>query len=161
MRRDWLGRAGGSFLFLLLCLVPLHQGRAIEEIVTNTRVGFALEGYDPVAYFISGKPVAGKWGYEATWRGVSWRFVNIGNRDAFLKNPTIYAPQFGGHGAMAVARGYAAEGNPHLWSIEGERLYLFYSKANQVIWQQDKARYIRQGRRQWRKLIKEARDPKG
>src|SRR5690606_12890159 len=68
--------------------------------------------------------------YHYEWAGVPWYFVNAANRDVFSRAPDIYAPQFGGHCAMSLARGYLSEGRPTLYAIEGMKLYLFYSTAN-------------------------------
>ena len=61
--------------------------------------------------------------------GAVWRFCNIGNRAAFAARPDVYMPQFGGYDPVGVARGVAVAGNPNLWLIAGERLFLFYDRA--------------------------------
>jgi hypothetical protein len=38
-------------------------------------------------------------------------------------------PQFGGYDPAGVARGVAVAGNPDLWTISGERLFLFYDRT--------------------------------
>ena len=58
-----------------------------------------------------------------------WRFRNEGNRAAFVADPEVYMPRFGGYDPVAVARGASAPGHPELWLIAEERLYLFYSAA--------------------------------
>jgi YHS domain-containing protein len=68
-----------------------------ERIVTDRLTGFAIGGFDPVAYFTDGKPVPGRAEFELSSAGVVWRFANEGNRAAFAANPDVYAPQFGGY----------------------------------------------------------------
>ncbi len=41
------------------------------------------------------------------------------NRDVFMRNPEIYAPQFGGHCVTSLARGYLSDGKPRLYVISG------------------------------------------
>ena len=36
-------------------------------------------------------------------------------------------PRFGGYDPIGVARGVAVAGDPRLWILAGERLYLFYT----------------------------------
>ena len=59
-----------------------------------------------------------------------WHFASAANRDIFKGSPEIYAPQFGGHGAMGIARGYVSDSNPAIYTVFKQRLYLFYSAAN-------------------------------
>lgn len=121
------------------------------DIVTDPHTGFAVDGHDPVAYFVDGAPRRGEQDYEATWRGVAWRFANPGNRDAFLDAPEVYAPAYGGHGLVAMARGDAAEGDPRLWAIHGDRLFLFHSAASQRVFALDPDGFIAQADANWRR----------
>ena len=50
-------------------------------------------------------------------------------RAAFSESPEIYEPRYGGYDPIAVARGVAVPGNPMLWMVVAERLYLFYNEA--------------------------------
>ena len=123
---------------LVLMLLPL-SGQALtlrdftsiaevgltERIVMDRYSGFAIAGYDPVAYFTSGTPVTGQPQFEIVWKGAAWRFANEGNRAAFLANPETYAPYFGGYDGEAMARGVATAGNPKIFAITGNRLFLF------------------------------------
>jgi hypothetical protein len=47
------------------------------------------------------------------------------NRPAFIADPEVYRPRFGGYGPVGLARGVAVAGNPRLWHISERRLYLF------------------------------------
>lgn len=113
--------AGGS--------VPISAVRATttEQIVVDPRSGLAIGGFDPVAYFVDGAAKLGKEPYEQAYAGVVWRFRNEGNQAAFMADPDIYMPRFGGYDPVAVGRGVAVPGDPRLWLIVGERLYLFYT----------------------------------
>ena len=101
-----------------------------ERVVTNRFSGLAIDGFDPVAYFIDGAPVLGLREFEAWQAGVVWRFHNEGNRASFLAHPDIYGPQFGGYDPVDVARGVTVTGNPLFWVMVDERLYLFGFEAN-------------------------------
>ncbi len=108
--------------------------RAMDRFLADPTSGLALSGYDPVAYFVDHRARRGKAAHELTWMGVSWRFVNKGNMHAFKDHPETYAPQYGGHGAFMAARGYSTGGNPQLWTIYGQKLYVFHSPANRFSW---------------------------
>lgn len=130
-----MGLAGGSLLLGLLFLDLLCPGLAVraattQRIVTNRYSGLAIDGFDPVAYFVDGAPVLGLREFEAWQDGVVWRFHNEGNRASFLAHPEVYGPQFGGYDPVDVARGITVAGNPRLWMVMGERLYLFGFEAN-------------------------------
>ena len=59
-----------------------------------------------------------------------WFFASAANRDVFIRHPDIYAPQFGGHCAMSLSRGFLSDGKARLYLIDQAKLYLFYSVAN-------------------------------
>ena len=102
-----------------------------------TSGGLALSGYDAVAYFSDGKPVKGRPEFETQWGGARWQFASAANRDAFLKSPDRYAPQYGGYCAYAVSKGYTASADPMVWRVVDEKLYLNYSRSVQGLWVQD------------------------
>jgi hypothetical protein len=100
-----------------------------ELVVINRHTGLAIDGFDPVAYFVDSVQTIGRPEFELQSGGATWRFRNEGNRAAFAANPEVYMPRFGGHDPVALSRGAATPGNPDLWAIAGQRLYLFYNEA--------------------------------
>ncbi len=107
----------------------------LERVVVDSRTGLAIAGFDPVAYFIDGEPRLGSRDYEAVWSGAVWRFANDGNRAAFVSDPEIYAPSFGGYCAGSAALGLAVRGDPLVWSVEAGRLLFFRSALDLSSWQ--------------------------
>jgi YHS domain-containing protein len=118
-------------------------------VAFNTTRGVALDGYDVVAYFVSGRPIRGSAAFAHRWQGVTWHFATADNRDAFAETPERYAPQFGGYCAYGVSRGYAVDVDPNAWSIVDGRLYLNYSKSVQRTWDKDRASYIQKAEANW------------
>lgn len=102
---------------------------APERVVTDGRSGFALSGFDPVTSFGSA-PRAGEAGRELIWNGVAWRFASDSNRDAFRRDPHVYAPRLGGHDPSAMAQGRLVAAEPCLFAVVAERLYLFRNEAS-------------------------------
>ena len=58
-------------------------------------------------------------------------------------------PQYGGYDPVGVARGVAVAGNPNLWMIAGERLFLFYDAAWRQRFAADPNRVIGSADRKW------------
>ncbi len=120
-----------------------------EWVVVNRYTGLAIDGFDPVAYFVDGAPKQGRPELELRFGGATWRFHNEGNRAAFAAAPSVYAPCFGGYDPMAVARGTATPGHPALWLVAEQRLYLFYSAEARAAFSRDPESAIEAAERNW------------
>jgi hypothetical protein len=125
------------------------QAATTERVVANRYSGLAIEGYDPVAYFVDARPMIGLPEFEASESGVVWRFRNEGNRASFVAHPDIYGPQFGGYDPVDLARGVTVAGNPHFWLIAGERLYLFGIEEHRDAFAADSERLQRRANERW------------
>lgn len=142
----------------VLCAIPVSlvppssQAATTERVVMNRFTGLAIEGFDPVAYFVDGRPLRGLPDFEAMLAGAVWRFRNEGNRASFLAHPEVYGPQFGGYDPIDLARGVTLAGNPLFWVISGERLYLFGREANRDAFAADPGRFLPQADRRWPEL---------
>ncbi len=123
-----------------------------ERVVVNRFSGLAIEGFDPMAYFVDGRPVRGLPDFEAPLQGAVWRFHNEGNRSSFLAHPEIYAPRFGGYDPVHIARGVTLAGNPLFWVISGERLYLFGLEADRDAFAAEPDRFLPQAVKRWPEL---------
>src|SRR3546814_16837754 len=66
-----------------------------------------------------------------------------------LADPALYAPQYGGYCAWAVAQGYTASTDPAAWHIEGGKLYLNYSLSVPEDWEEDIPGNIVKGDANW------------
>jgi hypothetical protein len=120
-----------------------------ERVVTNRYSGLAIEGYDPVAYFIDARPRVGLPEFEAASAGVVWRFLNEGNQASFVAHPDVYGPQFGGYDPVDVARGITVAGNPLFWLVSGQRLYLFAREEHRDAFAADPAPYLKEATERW------------
>lgn len=103
-----------------------------ERIVADRFSGLAISGFDPVAYFTDGSPREGRDDIELSEAGAVWRFRNPANRESFAARPDIYAPAFGGHDPIDIARGVARSGRPRIWLIADRQLYLFGDEDNRA-----------------------------
>jgi len=149
-RRDSLG-------FLLLFVAPgvylagspVRAVQAQTQIVADWRTGLTIHGYDPVAYFAEAAPVFGLPKFEHAFGGAVWRFRNAGNRAAFIADPAVYVPRFGGYDPIAMARGVAVPGNPSVWLVFAERLYLFHGYETREAFRRDPRRAIAAAAEKW------------
>jgi peroxiredoxin/YHS domain-containing protein len=118
----------------------------------------AIEGYDPVAYFPEGggSPKEGSEEIATTHQGVTYRFVNAANRDAFLADPAKYEPAHGGWCSWAMKDGEKVEVDPKSFIVRDGRLFLFYNGT----WGNTRSKWLKldhaaeaaQADSQWKKL---------
>lgn len=115
-----------------------------EQFVDET--GFAVSGYDVVAYFSLAQnpvgqtqtaPVEGNKSITAEHNGATFAFSTEANRDTFLADPERFVPQYDGHCAYGVAKGGKVPGNPTLWRILDDKLYLNITKNVVGFWEED------------------------
>jgi hypothetical protein len=112
-------------------------GALADKVFTGLVDGVALGGYDAISYFSSSGPMAGDPAIIAPFGGATYRFVTTANRDAFLKSPEKYAPQYGGFCAYAAAKGALAPGDPMAWTVTNDKLYINLSPAIKQTWSND------------------------
>jgi hypothetical protein len=132
-------------------LASMRAGYAAttEQIVVDLRTGLAISGFDPVAYFVDGAAKPGKDVFEQTFAGAVWRFRNEGNQAAFVADPDVYMPRFGGYDPVGIARGVTVAGDPRVWLIAEGRLYLFYTLENRAAFTADAGDLIATAEHQW------------
>ena len=141
--------AGFASLAALAGFPPAAGAQTTERVIVDRYTGLAIEGYDPVAYFADARAELGRQDFEASQAGAVWRFRNEGNRASFVAHPEIYGPQFGGYDPVDLARGVTYAGNPRLWLIVKQRLYLFGREQNRDAFAADPARKLREAKARW------------
>jgi hypothetical protein len=103
------------------------------EVYQRDKVsGLALNGMDPVTFFLPEGPQPGRPDLELIWSGVAWRFASQANRAAFLGDPVSYAPRIGGYDAQAASLGRIVDADPAIFLVAGQRLYLFRNDASRA-----------------------------
>lgn len=121
--------------------IPAFAG---EQYVDGT--GYAVSGYDVVAYRgLAQNPVGtaqpagipGRSDITADFNGATFAFASEDNRDMFLSDPEKFIPQFDGHCAYGVSKGGKVPGNPNLWRIVDDKLYLNITKNVVGFWEED------------------------
>jgi hypothetical protein len=130
-----------------------EYGLTTQRVLADQMSGIALYGYDPVAYFVDRAARPGVQAFELDWGGATWRFATQANREEFRRSPEVFAPAYGGYDADSVVRGFAVASDPTVYSVEGDRLFLFRSE-------EARARFFQEGGpaaadRAWPQVLKE------
>jgi YHS domain-containing protein len=145
-----------AFSFLAASAIPAFAG---PQYVDSS--GYAVSGYDVVAYFdLEQNPVGtaqpaavrGNSAYTAEHNGAKWAFSTAENRDKFVADPDKYTPRFDGHCAYGVTKGGKVPANPHLWRIVDGKLYLNITKNVVGFWEEDVPGNISLGNKNWQDL---------
>ena len=141
-----------TFLLSLAVLAILSVGiavaRAADEVNTD-RTGLALEGYDPVSYFVSGKPLKGNFQITAEHNGATYRFASKAHREHFVKSPDRFVPQYGGYCAYGVAKNAKFNADPTVWKIVDGKLYVNLDRSIATLFEKDVAGYIATANKNW------------
>jgi|SRR5690606_11567071 len=145
------------FLLAITAVVYSQDGTAKTQHYNIDKSGLALEGYDPVSYFLKNEAVEGKKEYATKVEGVTYYFESASNRDLFTKNPQKYRPQFGGWCAYAMgATGEKVEVDPETFKIFDGKLYLFYNKYfNNTLktWNKDEPALKAKAEKNWESIV--------
>jgi len=154
------GRSSGITLALAIVFTAvLSQNisgiQAAPVAWNDNATGFAIGGYDPVAYFSDQKAMPGQPGLEHSWGARVWRFINQGNRDAFAKHPQVYLPRFAGYDAEALARGLTVEGSPIIWAVYRGRIFLFRDAVSLTKWRGNTSALTSSAEANWKHLSKD------
>src|SRR5262245_32356700 len=134
-------------------LVAKNGAYGGKTLVQLDNSGVALEGYDPVSYFTDGKPAKGDPKVEATFNGALYHFTSQEHRETFEKDPTKYAPAYGGYCGYATSIGKVRPANPLLWSIVDGQLIVQNTKGAVELWEKDVKGNKAKADKFWPKLV--------
>jgi YHS domain-containing protein len=137
-------------VWLLFLPLPLYAGVLGSTSPINLDPnGLALRGYDPVAYFETGKPTHGMAAITASYGGARYLFATKAHRKSFLNNPTKYLPQFGGFCAVGTSFGEKVDVDPETGKIVNGKLYLNNGPKAQEIFDSDTGNTISRAEHNW------------
>jgi YHS domain-containing protein len=111
--------------------------------------GLALGGYDPVAYFDTGKPTHGMATLTATYGGARYLFASDAHRKTFLADPKKYVPEFGGFCAVGTSYGEKVDIDPETGKVVQGKLYVNNSAKAQAIFDKDTSGTITRAETNW------------
>ena len=124
-----------------------------KTLVYTDKRGVALGGYDPITYFSEGQPKKGDPKIEATFNGALYHFVSQDDRATFEKDPTKYAPAYGGFCGYAASIGKVRPADPLIWTIVDGRLIVQHTKSADELWKQDVAGNKAKADKYWPLLV--------
>ncbi|WP_019614966.1 YHS domain-containing (seleno)protein [Psychromonas ossibalaenae] len=137
-------------LFISTCAV-----QAQEQISTGYFNNKAVSGFDVVAYFTVHKPLKGSSDFIFEYKGADWYFSSRENLRKFKNAPENYAPQYGGYCTWAMSQNKIAPGDPSMWLVYKNKLYLTYAQSGLDKLLADKDRVIRLADINWLKIEKQ------
>ncbi|HZC36567.1 MAG TPA: YHS domain-containing (seleno)protein [Chthoniobacterales bacterium] len=114
--------------------------------------GVILKGYDVVAYFTQQKPIKGSPKYQTTYEGAIYYFSSAEHLAAFKKNPSKYAPQFGGFCANSVKNMKLEDSDPTVYFILKGKLYVCSSPQAEKEFRSNEEEDVVTAERNWEQL---------
>jgi len=114
--------------------------------------GVALRGYDPVTYFVEKKAVKGQEEFNFSWNNAQWHFASVENRDKFAEDPEKYAPANGGFCTFGIVLAKKLDGDPEVWSLLSDRLYVFLNEEVKEKFLQDVSGNLETIKTNWPKI---------
>ena len=149
-----------QILILFVALVSTAtyaQTAAKRTSEFNLEKKVALQGYDLVSYFTQKKAVKGKAALATSYEGVTYYFSTQANKEAFVKSPASYEPQYGGWCAYAMgANAEKVEIDPETFKIVDGKIFLFYNAYfNNTLksWNKDEVNLKKKADSNWKKFI--------
>ena len=139
--RPWTGVLASRF-------PPALRAATTERIVVDRHTGLGDLRHRSGRVFHRRKPIAGRAEFEHRHAGAIWRFDNEGNRAAFIADPDVYMPRYGGYDPVGIARGVSTAGFPELWVVlRRAALSLLYGRGARETFMANPAPVIAVGRR--------------
>ncbi|MEQ8311036.1 MAG: YHS domain-containing (seleno)protein [Sphingopyxis sp.] len=145
--------------FAPLSLIVVAPNAAAKPVYIGVEGGnVAVSGYDAVSYLIGdGVPVKGSADFAVEHDGAVYHFASAVNAARFAADPGAFVPQYGGHCAWAMARGYLAPGDPLAYAVVDGKLYLNFNQAVKTKWDADRAGFIAAAEKNWAAMPEDAK----
>ena len=129
-----MSRLPAGILLVLLALLLGACGTINATVRDSAGHDVMLLGHDPVAYFTAGKPMRGYPNITAIHEGRTYYFLNANHRDAFVKSPAKYEPQYGAFCSNGAAYGIKLGSDPTEFEIVDGRLFIFGDILGREFW---------------------------
>ena len=139
---------------LLLALLPIAAQAGGPTVLNVDAQGVAIQGYDPVAFFTDGKPVAGTSEFTSQLNGATYRFASAAHKALFDQEPAKYEPQFGGYCAYGVTEGHLAPVKLEAFQIVDGRLLMQYNPEVRDLFNKDKTGNFKRATERWPEIAR-------
>lgn len=134
-------------------LLLLSGCTSLDNHPVYAEEGVAINGYDPVAYFVKNAPVKGSEQFKTEYEKTVWLFSSAENQAKFVDKPERYLPQYGGYCAYAMSHGFVVDTVPEAFTVLNDKLYLNYSLGVRENWLEDIQNYVEGADKQWDKKL--------
>ncbi len=143
--------------FLFFFFIGKSQNAKRQKEFNISGNNLALQGYDPVSYFVTHKAISGSSKISYIYQGITYYFSSEADKNLFEKNPSAYEPQYGGWCAYAMGNdGSKVDVDPKTFKILNGKLYLFYHTFfNNTLtkWNEDEAHLLSSANEHWTKIF--------
>lgn len=129
---------------------PKFQGKYLVNVNAQ---GVILDGYDTVAFFTDGKPVAGSPAFQSRYQDAVYYFASAAHKALFDGNPEKYKPQFGAWCAYAVSLGRTAPIDVNTFSIVDGRLVVQHNARAVKGWNENPAGNLAKADMYWPSVV--------
>lgn len=140
-------------LALMFGLFPFLSSASPPQVHVDSQ-GFAMGGFDVVAYFTEATARKGRPEFEVQHEGARYRFASAANQALFQVAPDKYLPQFRGYCAYAMAAGKTRKCDPRRFMVKEGTLLVFSSESARRQWSRDEATLLAKAMAFWRELIR-------
>ena len=120
--------------------------------------GVVLHGFDAVSYR-GEAPEKGSSDHALEWDGATWHFSSAENLATFQASPEAYAPALGGFCTFGVVIEKKLDGDPNVYWMNDETLYLFLNEEVRGKFAQDESGNLNKISENWPALRNA--DPQG
>ncbi|MEM7155665.1 MAG: YHS domain-containing (seleno)protein [Myxococcota bacterium] len=111
--------------------------------------GRGLRGFDPLAYHTDGQALLGRAEHTFEWKGAKWQFSSEENMKKFSAEPERYSPANGGWCTFGVVLGKKFDGDPSVWLIDDDSLYVFLNEEVKAKFLEDQAGNMTKVKTNW------------
>ena len=133
---------------------PTDERLRTEQLVVDWHTGLAINGYDPVA----SSPTASLWLATAISNCPTAARSGVSPMSAiarhFRRGPTSTCRDMAVTIRSALCSGVAVAGNPNVWLLIGEKLFLFYDADRRDKFAADPDRFTASANRKWPSIVR-------
>ena len=143
---------------IIFAIVVVSYSQSNSSKNLNLKDGLAIQGYDPVSYFMESGPKKGSKEIASVYESAKYFFVSKENKSKFETNPSRFVPEYGGWCAYAMGEsGEKVKIDPETYKIIDGKLYLFYNFFfNNTLedWNDNEKELKQKADSNWAKLIR-------
>jgi len=142
-----------TLLVALIATSACVFAEAKKSRISVDSQGVAIQGYDPVAYFKQNKPIRGLPSNQSVYQGAKFYFASAADKKEFDKNPSKYAPAYGGFCVNTLRKGKLVNGDPNVFFVYKGKLYFCSEKKGAEEFQKNIDQNLDETYDRWRQLF--------